>query len=410
MYSQFFRHNSAIQAELDLHRNYKSADNIGRALHRNLHLEGSAKQFGLKEQKMVESILQPKLAMMYQVEESVNHLGPKHIGDINSWWNSNILEDESQFRPTGAQLEELFPMKDWTKYRCLGPLQMTKVSEQLMRRELFNVPARFERVKQDVRNYLQQVEFEERLARDRLMSTVSYRGVSLYRTGRSTHRSIGQNEVEEEDIKSEASHGRAMEPNKSHRKQPAAVASGLDEEEDARKQRSLFFAGPSGDSPGHDGSKRLLTKEGELSSTGRFINRRIDAAFSDINRPEASNKPNGRSGVPSGPAFLLPPSKAAGEGDLSEEADASSRGEEKHPGQVANAHPAMNLRQRFAKAANGGSTIKLIRDQPDEESQIGFDSSADAVDNEGVAPDASARSTSKKPFAHLVANKRQLFQ
>lgn len=133
--------------------------------------------------------------MMYQVEESVNQIGPKHMGDINSWWNGNLLEDDNALG-SGAQAEELFPMKDWAKHRCLGPLQVTNVCEQLLRREIYNVPTKLARVKEDVRIYRQQMEFEEKLMRDRFMSTVSLPGASFYRTGRSTHRSLAVNDVE----------------------------------------------------------------------------------------------------------------------------------------------------------------------------------------------------------------------
>lgn len=170
MYSQFFRYNSAIQAELELHRNFKRKD-IGKVLKRKLLLEGHEKEFGLKEQKMVGSILQSKLAMMYQVEEGVNQLGPKHIGDLHSWWNSTVLDDETQFRSAAAKPEELFPMKDWSRYRCLGPLQVPHVSEQLLKQELFDNRDKFRMVKEDVRKYQQQREFEEKLMRHRGMST-----------------------------------------------------------------------------------------------------------------------------------------------------------------------------------------------------------------------------------------------
>lgn len=62
MYSQFFRYNSAIQAELELHRNFKRKD-IGKVLKKKMYADDG--QFGLKEQKMVETMLQSKQAMMY---------------------------------------------------------------------------------------------------------------------------------------------------------------------------------------------------------------------------------------------------------------------------------------------------------------------------------------------------------
>jgi hypothetical protein len=62
MYSQFFRYNSAIQAELELHRNFKRED-IGKVLKKKMYADDG--QLGLKEQKMVETMLQSKQAMMY---------------------------------------------------------------------------------------------------------------------------------------------------------------------------------------------------------------------------------------------------------------------------------------------------------------------------------------------------------
>ena len=46
MYSQFFRYNSAIQAELELHRNFKRED-IGKVLKKKMYVDDG--QFGLKE-------------------------------------------------------------------------------------------------------------------------------------------------------------------------------------------------------------------------------------------------------------------------------------------------------------------------------------------------------------------------
>lgn len=95
MYSQFFRYNSAIQAELELHRNFTQED-IGKVLKKKMCMRTSDGKFGLREQKMVETMMQSKLAMVYQVEESVNLLGPKHLGEMNSWWNTELIQDDAQ--------------------------------------------------------------------------------------------------------------------------------------------------------------------------------------------------------------------------------------------------------------------------------------------------------------------------
>lgn len=109
------------------------------------------------------------------------------------------------------------------------------------------------------------------------------------------------------------------------------------------------------------------------------MNRRVDTAFSEHKRPPTGRKPDGPSGIAAGPALLLPPTKAAGEGNLSEEADEQSLiGQQKSPGRVANIHPALNLRRRLAKNGNNGSTLKLMRGGPDgDESPVGRESSAD---------------------------------
>ncbi len=85
MYSQFFSHNSAVQEELELHRN-GHRDEIDKLLRRRY--EEARQGPGQKEPKLAGS----KLAMMYQQEESMNPLGQGHIGRLHSWWNRQILE------------------------------------------------------------------------------------------------------------------------------------------------------------------------------------------------------------------------------------------------------------------------------------------------------------------------------
>ena len=71
--------------------------------------------------------------MVYKTEESVNCIGPGHVGDVRSWWNRHLLEDDRQFRTAGTKTQELFPMKDFTKFLCLGPAQITRMHEELMK-------------------------------------------------------------------------------------------------------------------------------------------------------------------------------------------------------------------------------------------------------------------------------------
>ena len=57
MYSQFFKYNTAIQAELELHRNLNSND-ISRLLKKSLHMTRDKETLGYREQKIVESLFE----------------------------------------------------------------------------------------------------------------------------------------------------------------------------------------------------------------------------------------------------------------------------------------------------------------------------------------------------------------
>ena len=97
MYSQFFKYNTAIQAELELHRNLNQRD-ISRLLKKSLYLTKDKETLGYREQKIVESMCEQKLASFYQAEESVNCQGPGFVGNALSWWNPDIVDDDAQFR------------------------------------------------------------------------------------------------------------------------------------------------------------------------------------------------------------------------------------------------------------------------------------------------------------------------
>jgi hypothetical protein len=52
-------------------------------------------------------------------------------------------------------------MKDYTKYLCLGPAQITRIHEELLKQEIFDVPEKLEKIKEDVKTYHDEKEFED---------------------------------------------------------------------------------------------------------------------------------------------------------------------------------------------------------------------------------------------------------
>ena len=43
------------------------------------------------------------MASVFKTEESVNCFGPGYVGDIRSWWNRLLLDDDMQFRSVGIK-------------------------------------------------------------------------------------------------------------------------------------------------------------------------------------------------------------------------------------------------------------------------------------------------------------------
>ena len=58
MYSQFFRHNSAIQKELGMYRTYNQSE-VKKLLRKRIIEDDEV--FSLKEQKMIEQLVQSKI-------------------------------------------------------------------------------------------------------------------------------------------------------------------------------------------------------------------------------------------------------------------------------------------------------------------------------------------------------------
>ena len=198
MYSQFFKYNTAIQAELELHRNLNQRD-ISRLLKKSLYLTKDKETLGYREQKIVESLFEQKLASFYKTEQSVNCQGPGFVGNALSWWNPDIIDDDAQFRTNRTNLsdKDLFPMKDPQKYLLLGPAQLTQLHEFLLRQEVFNVPEQFQKIKSAFKSYHDEQEFEELMAQSQANGYMQRATVMGQYNHRVTYVSNGMSDIDE---------------------------------------------------------------------------------------------------------------------------------------------------------------------------------------------------------------------
>lgn len=135
LYSQFFRHNSAIQQELGMYRTYNQKE-IKKLLKKRIIEDDE--DFTFKEQKMISNLVQSKITILSQDEISENTLGHKFVGDfLDIWVNLDQLEE------TGLG-GDFFPMLQ----KPVGIIQISKSFETLLRLECLENDTRLEKIKE----------------------------------------------------------------------------------------------------------------------------------------------------------------------------------------------------------------------------------------------------------------------
>lgn len=147
LYSQFFRYNAAIQAELGMHRNFNQRE-IKRLLKKRIISE--AEDFNVKEQKLMEQLVQSKIAMMHQEEFTDNLQGQNFVGDFLDIWAN--LEDIGDMSLGG----DFFPMRQ----QPMGLIQIPKIFDNLLVQECIENEDKLELVKQRFANEKDKAEKE----------------------------------------------------------------------------------------------------------------------------------------------------------------------------------------------------------------------------------------------------------
>ena len=177
------------------------------------------------------------------------------FGDSNADDKENDNKvDEEVDEDVDRPADELFPMKPWFKYRCLGPLQISRLHEHMLKQELFDNKDKFMRIRTDIERQWQQEAMEEMQdmmrERDRAQSYRSFRGASQSRRGTSMYSAAN---LQLADLSNSEA-------------QPNAPRGQRKENIDGRRRAGQVFLGDGGNL-----DEGLQSENVDLNSTGHFV-------------------------------------------------------------------------------------------------------------------------------------------